>query len=57
MYSILHHIALMYSILHHIALMYSPLESTLGHYRGVDDNINSIAAATITGLVYKSTGK
>ena len=37
--------------------MYSPLRSTLARYRGVDDNLNSIAAASITGLLYKSTGK
>ncbi|XP_003385589.1 PREDICTED: mitochondrial import inner membrane translocase subunit tim23-like [Amphimedon queenslandica] len=38
-----------------LALMYSPLCSALAHYRGVDDSINSIAAASITGLLYKST--
>lgn len=40
-----------------VALMYSPLESTIAHYRGKEDNFNSIAAATITGLLYKSTGE
>lgn len=39
-----------------LALIYSPLCSALAHYRGVDDNINSIAAASVTGLLYKSTG-
>jgi import inner membrane translocase subunit TIM23 len=36
--------------------MYSPLRSGLAHFREVDDGLNSIAAATITGLIYKSTG-
>ena len=44
------------SILFNTGLMYSPLESGIGHLRGVEDNVNSIAAATITGLIYKSTG-
>jgi import inner membrane translocase subunit TIM23 len=39
-----------------LALMYSPLRSGLAHFREVDDGLNSIAAATITGLIYKSTG-
>ena len=40
-----------------LALMYSPLESAIGQIRGVSDNSNSIAAAGITGLLYKSTGE
>ena len=39
------------------ALMYSPLETAIGRIRGVEDNSNSIAAAGITGLLYKSTGE
>ena len=39
------------------ALMYSPLEAAIGKIRGVSDNSNSIAAAGITGLLYKSTGE
>ena len=39
------------------ALMYSPLEAAIGTIRGVQDNSNSIAAAGITGLLYKSTGE
>ena len=39
------------------ALMYSPLESIIGHYRGEQDSLNSVAAATLTGVMYKSTGK
>ena len=37
--------------------MYSPLESIIGHYRGEQDSLNSVAAATLTGVMYKSTGK
>jgi len=36
--------------------MYSPLESLIGHYRGEQDSMNSVAAATLTGVIYKSTG-
>lgn len=39
------------------ALIYSPLESVIGHYRGEEDSLNSVAAATLTGVMYKSTGK
>ena len=39
-----------------LALMYSPLESLIGHYRGEQDSVNSVAAATLTGVIYKSTG-
>lgn len=39
------------------ALIYSPLESVIGHYRGEQDSLNSVAAATLTGVMYKSTGK
>jgi len=38
-----------------LALMYSPLESLIGHYRGEQDSMNSVAAATLTGVIYKST--
>ena len=37
--------------------MYSPLESVIGHYRGTQDTTNSVAAAAITGVLYKSTGQ
>lgn len=39
------------------AVIYSPLESVIGHYRGTQDTGNSIAAAAITGGLFKSTGK
>ncbi len=40
------------------ALMYSPLESGIQRLRGgEEDPLNSVAAATITGVAYKSTGK
>ena len=41
----------------HTALIYSPLESVIAHSRGVEDSLNSVAAATVTGALYKSTGK
>ena len=37
--------------------MYSPLESTLANFRGKEDSLNSILAASITGVLYKSTGE
>ena len=37
--------------------MYSPLESLIGHYRGKKDIGNSLAAAAITGALFKSTGE
>jgi len=39
------------------ALIYSPLESLIGQVRGTQDVTNSIAAAGITGALFKSTGK
>ena len=38
------------------ALMYSSTESLIGHLRGQEDTLNSVAAATIAGVLYKSTG-
>ena len=40
-----------------VALIYSPIRSGLAHYRGTDDWINSVTAASATGLIYKSTGE
>ena len=39
-----------------VALLYSPLESLVARNRGVDDSLNSVAAATLTGILYRSTG-
>ena len=38
------------------ALLFSPLESALAKGRGVDDSLNTVAAATLTGVLYRSTG-
>lgn len=41
----------------HIAVMYSGFGVILSWLRGVDDEVNTIAAGTATGLLYKSSGK
>ena len=38
------------------ALLFSPLESALARGRGVEDSLNSVAAAAVTGVLYRSTG-
>ena len=38
------------------AVVFSPLESALARGRGVEDSFNSVAAASLTGILYKSTG-
>ncbi|CAI8053504.1 Mitochondrial import inner membrane translocase subunit tim23, partial [Geodia barretti] len=38
-----------------LALLFSPLESALAKGRGVDDSLNTVAAATLTGVLYRST--
>lgn len=40
-----------------IALMYCSLDSLIGKVRGEEDQLNSIAAATGAGMIFKSTGK
>ena len=40
-----------------LGLMYSPLESVIGHYHSKKDVSNSLAAAAITGALFKSTGE
>lgn len=40
-----------------IAVIYSAFGVILSWGRGVDDDLNTIAAATATGCLYKSTGK
>jgi len=36
--------------------MYSACGTNLCKVRGADDELNTLAAATLTGLAYKSTG-
>ena len=40
----------------YLALMYSSTESLVGHLRGQEDTLNSVAAAAVAGVLYKSTG-
>ena len=37
-------------------MVYSPMESLVGHLRGTQDVGNGLAAASVTGILYKSTG-
>lgn len=39
-----------------IAVIYSAFGVILSYARGADDDLNTIAAATATGCLYKSTG-
>ena len=39
------------------ALMYSGIGAILGWARGAEDELNTVAAGTTTGLLYKSSGK
>jgi import inner membrane translocase subunit TIM23 len=38
-----------------VALMYNGLNSTIGYYRGRHDTVNSVAAGTVSGMLFKST--
>ncbi|KAL8125696.1 hypothetical protein AgCh_013094 [Apium graveolens] len=38
-----------------LGLIFSGLESTVLHYRGMDDLVNSVVAGLGTGLIYQST--
>lgn len=38
-----------------VAMMYNGVNSTIGHYRGKHDSINSVLAGGISGAVFKST--
>lgn len=40
-----------------VALMYSGFGVVLSYFRNAEDELNTLAAATLTGMVYKSTGK
>ncbi|QIX00997.1 hypothetical protein AMS68_006514 [Peltaster fructicola] len=38
-----------------VAMLYNGVNSTIGYYRGKHDAFNSVAAGTISGMVFKST--
>ena len=61
MYSIFLYVvtALMYSIFPYFvtALMYSIFGVIISKSRGAEDELNTLVAATTTGLLYKSSGK
>ncbi|KAF1822130.1 Tim17-domain-containing protein [Dissoconium aciculare CBS 342.82] len=38
-----------------VAMLYNGINSTIGYARGKHDSINSIAAGTISGMIFKST--
>jgi len=38
-----------------VAMMYSGINSTIGYYRGKHDAFNSVAAGTLSGMVFRST--
>ena len=40
-----------------LAVMYSGFGVLLSWGRGIDDELNTLTAATATGLLYKSTGE
>lgn len=40
-----------------VVVIYSAFGVILSWIRGADDDLNTITAATATGLLYKSTGK
>lgn len=38
-----------------IAMVYNGINSTIGHYRGRHDSINSVVAGALSGMLFKST--
>lgn len=38
-----------------IAMVYNGVNSTMGHWRGKHDSVNSIAAGALSGMLFKST--
>lgn len=38
-----------------IALVYNGINSTIGHYRGKHDAVNSVSAGVLSGMIFKST--
>ena len=44
-------------LLHVSALMYSVFGTVIGKVRGVEDELNTLTAGTLTGLLFKASGK
>ena len=38
-----------------VAMVYNGVNSTIGHYRGKHDSVNSIVAGALSGMLFKST--
>lgn len=38
-----------------IAMVYNGINSTIGHYRGRHDSVNSVVAGALSGMLFKST--
>ena len=38
-----------------IAVVYNGINSTIGHYRGRHDSVNSVVAGALSGMLFKST--
>lgn len=38
-----------------IAMVYNGINSTIGHYRGRHDSVNSVMAGALSGMLFKST--
>lgn len=38
-----------------IAMVYNGINSTIGHWRGKHDSVNSVAAGALSGMLFKST--
>ncbi|KAK4561840.1 Mitochondrial import inner membrane translocase subunit tim23 [Recurvomyces mirabilis] len=38
-----------------VAMMYNGLNSTIGYYRGKHDSFNSVAAGSLSGMIFRST--
>ena len=38
-----------------LALVYNIINSTIGHYRGKHDTVNSLTAGALSGMLFKST--
>ena len=52
-----HHLLIVRNVRLSVALMYSVGGVLLAKVRGAEDELNTLAAATLTGLAYKSTGE
>jgi mitochondrial import inner membrane translocase subunit TIM23 len=38
-----------------LAMVYNGINSTIGHYRGKHDTLNSVASGALSGMIFKST--